>query len=73
MAFHHAVGRGMSHADAAAENLRAGHPDLADAPDEDVRPAGVTADGTFTYEVVAEFESGVLPAVEVVLERYRTA
>ena len=66
--FHHAVGRAMDHLDAAEDDLRGERGDLADRIREDVLPAGVTADGDLTYELVAEFEDGLLAEVEAVAE-----
>ncbi|MFC4551748.1 MULTISPECIES: hypothetical protein [Halorussus] len=66
--FHHAVGRAMEHFDAAEENLRGEHGDIADRLEDDVLPAGVTADGKLTYQVVAEFEEGLLGEVESVAD-----
>lgn len=68
VAFHHAVGRAMDHFDEAEGRLRSEHDDVADRLDEDVLPAGVTADGKLTYEVVDEFEDGLLADVEGVTE-----
>lgn len=62
--YHHAVGRGIEHFEAAGEDLPAEHVTLADRIEEEILPAGVTADGKLTYQVVAEFEDGILPTVE---------
>lgn len=62
--FHHAVGGAMEHFDAAERSLRGEHDDIADRLDEEILPAGVTADGKLTYELVAEFEDGLLETVE---------
>lgn len=66
--FHHAVGRAMEHFDEAEDRLRDDHADIADRISEDVLPAGVTADGKLTYEVVAEFENGLLAEGESVAD-----
>ena len=66
--FHHAVGRAMDHFDAAEDDLRGERDDLADRIRGDVLPAGVTADGKLTYELVAEFEDGLLAEVESVAD-----
>lgn len=66
--FHHMVGRGMDHFDEAEGRLRGEHDDIADELREEVLPAGVTDDGKLTYELVAEFEKGMLAEVESVTE-----
>ena len=66
--FHHAIGRAMEHFDEAEGRLREEHDDIADRLAEDVLPAGVTADGKLTYELVAEFEDGLLAVVESVAD-----
>jgi hypothetical protein len=66
--FHHMVGRGMDHFDEAEGRLRSEHDDLADELREEVLPAGVTDDGKLTYELVAEFEEGMLTEVESIVE-----
>ena len=67
--FHHAVGSAMEHFEAAEGRLRGPHDELADRLDADVLPAGVTADGKLTYQLVAEFEDGLLSTVESTAER----
>ena len=62
--FHHAVGSAMEHFEEAERNLPAEYGDIARRLDEDILPAGVTADGRLTYELVAEFEEGLLETVE---------
>lgn len=58
--FHHAVGSAMDHFRTAAAHLEdADEGDLAAALRDDILPAGVTADGKLSYEVVSEFESGL--------------
>lgn len=64
--FHHAVGRGIEHVDEAESRLEDEHDDLADRLREEILPAGVTDDGKLTYELVAEFEEGLLADVESV-------
>lgn len=66
--FHHAIGRAMEHFDEAEGRLREEHDDIADDLAEDVLPAGITADGKLTYELVAEFEDGPLATVESVAD-----
>lgn len=66
VAFHHNVGRGMTHL-AAAEPLlyRCGHPEVADALREEYLPRGVFADGNpddptagrWTYDVLENFQT----------------
>ena len=67
--FHHAVGSAMEHFDEAAARLRGERAGLADTLREEVLPAGVTADGKLTYELVAEFENGLLETVEAAADR----
>ena len=67
--FHHAVGSAMEHFEAAERRLRGSHDGIADRLAEDVLPAGVTADGALTYELVAEFEDGLLATVESTADR----
>ncbi len=67
--FHHAVGSAMEHFDEAERRLRDDHDDIADRLSEEVLPAGVTADGKLTYELVAEFEDGLLETVEATADR----
>ena len=69
VAFHHAVGRAMEHFDATEQHLRGGHDDIADRIEEEILPAGVTADGKLTYEVVAEFEDGLTKTIESTANR----
>ena len=64
--FHHQIGRAMEHFDEAEGRLRGEHGDLADRLQDDVLPAGVTDDGKLTYELVSEFEDGLLSVVESV-------
>jgi len=60
LTFHHQVGRGMDRFDGARARLRAaGHDDLADRLRDEVLPAGAVGD-RWTYELVAEFERGLL-------------
>ena len=66
--FHHAIGRAIEHFDEAEGRLRGEHDDIADRLREDVLPAGVTADGKLTYELVAEFEDGLLAEVESIAD-----
>ncbi|WP_339104990.1 hypothetical protein [Haloterrigena salinisoli] len=61
--FHHAVGRGIEHFDDAVARLDEDD-DLAKRLRERVLPAGVTDDGKLTYQLVAEFEAGLLADVE---------
>ena len=67
--FHHAVGSAMEHFDEAEARLGDEHADIADSLREDVLPAGVTADGKLTYQLVAEYEEGLLETVEAVADR----
>ena len=69
VAFHHAVGSAMEHFDEAERHLRDEHGDLAARLSEEVLPAGVTADEKLTYELVAEFEDGLLETVEATADR----
>ena len=69
VAFHHAVGSAMEHFDEAEERLGDDHADLAARLREEVLPAGVTADGKLTYQLVAEFEEGLLETVEMTADR----
>lgn len=64
--FHHAVGSGIEHLDDAEERLAGQNDGLAERLREEILPAGVTDDGKLTYEVVAEFETGLLADVESV-------
>lgn len=64
LAFHHAVGHGMDHFEAAERELRAaGHDDLADRVRDDLLPRGVTADGRWSYALVEEYRGSFLPAI----------
>ncbi|SFL23174.1 hypothetical protein SAMN04487950_2943 [Halogranum rubrum] len=64
LAFHHAIGHGMDHLDAAEQPLRdAGYPALADHIRDDLLSRGVTADDRWTYSVVEEFQRSFLPAL----------
>ena len=69
--FHHSVGHGMDHYDAAAEALAEGHSDLAERFESDVLPAGLTEEGHLSYQLVAEFEGGFLATVEDATEATR--
>ena len=64
--FHHAIGRGIERFEDATDRLEeSGERDeLADRLREEVLPAGVTDDGKLTYQLVAEFEEGLLADVE---------
>ncbi len=64
VAFHHAVGHAMDHFQAAEQQLDGEPQHLARRLDEEILPAGVTADGKLSYQVVAEFETGLLQTVE---------
>lgn len=66
--FHHSVGRAMEHVDEAEAHLRGEHDELADRLEAEILPAGVTADGKLTYQLVAEFENGLLAEVESVAD-----
>lgn len=66
--FHHQIGRAMEHFDEAEGRLRGEHGHIADRLRDDVLPAGVTDDGELTYELVAEFEDGLLSVVESVAD-----
>ena len=63
--FHHAVGRGIDHFDEAEKRLDERNA-LAERLREEILPAGVTDDGKLTYQLVAEFEEGLLDDVESV-------
>lgn len=64
LAFHHAIGHGMDHLDAAETPLRdAGYPALADHIRDELLPRGVTADDRWTYSVVEEFQRSFLPSL----------
>lgn len=67
--FHHAVGSAMDHFDEAEQRLRGEHDEIAGRLSEEVLPAGVTADGKSTYELVAEFEDGLFETVESTADR----
>ena len=69
--FHHAIGHGMDHYDAAAEALAEGHPDLAERFESAVLPAGLTEEGHLSYQLVAEFEERFLATVEGAVESTR--
>jgi len=61
LAFHHNVGHAMDHFAAAEPLLReAGHVDLADAIREEYLPRGVVDENRWSYDVVEDFEDGVL-------------
>ena len=64
--FHHAVGSGIEHFDDAEGRLDGESDELAERLREEILPAGVTDGGKLTYEVVAEFETGLLADVESV-------
>ena len=64
VAFHHQIGRAMEHFDEAESRLGDEHEEIAERLRDDVLPAGVTDDGKLTYELVAEFEDGLLSTVE---------
>lgn len=57
----------MEHFEEAERRLDEGD-DVAAGLREDVLPAGVTDDGKLTYEVVDEFETGLLDDVESVCD-----
>ena len=67
--FHHAVGSAIEHFDEAEARLGDEHAGLADRLREEVLPAGVTDDGKLTYQLLAEFEEGLLETVEAVADR----
>ncbi len=63
--FHHAVGHAMDHLSEAERLMRAcGHPDLADSLRDDHLPAGVVDDDRWSYDIVEEFQTGVLADVQ---------
>ena len=62
--FHHAVGHAMDHFDDAEAALAGEHPELADRFDSEVLPAGLTEEGHLSYQLVAEFEEGLLATAE---------
>lgn len=73
LTFHHQVGRGMDRFDDARARLReVGHDDLADRLRDEVLPAGAVED-RWTYELVAEFERGLLADATGVEGDARTA
>jgi hypothetical protein len=61
LAFHHNVGHAMDHFAEAEGHLReAGHTDLADAIRTEYLPRGVVDEDRWSYDVVEDFEGGVL-------------
>ncbi len=63
--FHHATGHAMDHLAEAERLLRAcGHTDLADSLRDDHLPAGVVDEDRWSYDVVEEFQAGVLADVQ---------
>ena len=61
LAFHHNVGHAMDHFAAAEPLLRtAGYDDLADAIRSEYLPRGVVDEDRWSYDVVEDFEDGVL-------------
>ena len=61
LAFHHNVGHAMDHFAAAEPRLReAGYTDLADAIRDEYLPRGVVDEDRWSYDVVEDFEDGVL-------------
>lgn len=64
--FHHAVGRAIEHFDEAETRLQDDHVEIAERIRDDVLPAGVTDDDKLTYELVEEFETGLLAEGESV-------
>ncbi|MFB6206212.1 MAG: hypothetical protein ABEJ05_06775 [Haloglomus sp.] len=64
--FHHQIGRGMDRIDDARARLReAGRDDLADRLRDEVLPAGAVGD-RWSYELVADFQQGLLTDVAAV-------
>jgi len=62
--FHHSVGHAIDHLSAAEYHLRdCGHADLADRLRDEFLPAGVV-DDRWSYDVVEEFQTGVLADVQ---------
>lgn len=61
LAFHHNVGHAMDHFATAEEHLReAGYTDLADAIRIEYLPRGVVDEDRWSYDVVEDFQDGVL-------------
>lgn len=70
--FHHATGHAMDHLYEGEQALRAaGHDELADALRDEHLPAGVVDGDRWSYDVVEEFQSGVLAALLAFEERAR--
>ncbi|MFB6155230.1 MAG: hypothetical protein ABEJ22_04995 [Haloferacaceae archaeon] len=63
VAFHHAVGHGMDHLEAARRSLRAaGHDELASDLRTDLLPRGVV-DDRWSYDLLESFQAGLLADV----------
>jgi len=73
LAFHHNVGHAMDHFAAAESLLReAGHVDLADAIRDEYLPRGVVDEDRWSYDVVEDFEDGVLADMDAFETTVRT-
>lgn len=66
--YHHELGHAMERVDEVETRLEGEYDDIAERLREEIRPAGVTADGKTTYELVAEFEEGLFSDVESVAD-----
>jgi hypothetical protein len=63
--FHHATGHAMDHLAVAEEGLReAGYDDLADELRDHHLPQGVVDEDRWSYDVLEDFQDGVLAAVQ---------
>lgn len=73
LAFHHGVGHAMDHFAAAEPLLRdADHTDLADAIRDEYLPRGVVDEDRWSYDVVEDFEDGVLADMDAFETAVRT-
>ena len=66
--FHHEIGHAMEHVAEVEDRLDGSHDEIATRLREEVLTAGVTADDKFTYELLAEFEDGLLADAESVAD-----
>lgn len=65
LAFHHNTGHAMDHFAEAETLLReSGHVDLADAVRDEYLPRGVVDEDRWSYDVVEDFEGGVLAEMD---------
>jgi len=73
LAFHHNVGHAMDHFAAAEPLLReAGHVELADAIRDEYLPRGVVDEDRWSYDIVEDFEDGVLADMDAFETTVRT-